>query len=105
MPGHRWSHMLGNSQMNAKVTENTERHRFELPIADGALAAAYYRLENGRVVLFHTEVPQEFSGQGIASQLARGTFELLRKTGRKAVPKCPFMSWFVIAHPEYASVV
>ena len=97
--------MLESSQMNAKVTENAEQHRFELPIADGALAAAYYRVENGRVVLFHTEVPQEFSGQGIASRLARGTFELLRKTGRKAVPKCPFMSWFIVAHPEYTDIV
>ncbi|CAH2398537.1 GNAT family N-acetyltransferase [Mesorhizobium escarrei] len=47
-----------------KVTENTQQHRFELPIADEALAAAYYRLENGRVVLIHTEIPLEFSGQG-----------------------------------------
>ena len=97
--------MLEISQMNAKVTENTEQHRFELPIADGVLASAYYRVEHGRVVLVHTEVPQEFSGQGIASRLARGTFELLRQTGRKAILKCPFMSWFVVAHPEYTDIV
>ena len=91
--------------MSPNVTENTQQHRFELPIADGMLATAYYRVDNGRVVLVHTEVPQEFSGQGIATRLARGTFELLRKTGRKAVLKCPFMSWFVVAHPEYADIV
>ncbi|TIM63446.1 MAG: N-acetyltransferase, partial [Mesorhizobium sp.] len=43
--------------MDAKVTENVQQHRFELPIADGAFAAAYYRIDNGRVVLIHTEVP------------------------------------------------
>jgi len=91
--------------MNAKVTENTQQHRFELPIADGALAAAYYRVEDGQVVLIHTEVPSEFSGQGIASRLAYGTFELLRKAGRKAILKCPFMSRFLIKHPEYADIV
>ena len=91
--------------MNAKVTENTRQHRFELPIAAGALAAAYYRVEQGRVVLIHTEVPQEFSGQGIASRLASGTFQLLRKTGRKAIPKCPFMGRFIMKHPEYADIV
>jgi uncharacterized protein len=91
--------------MNAKVTENTEQHRFELPIADGALAAAFYRIENGRVALIHTEVPSQFSGQGIATQLAEGTFELLRKTGRKAILKCPFMGQFLVKHPEYADVV
>ena len=87
--------------MNAKVTENTHLRRFELPIADGVIATAYYRLEDGRVVLIHTEVPSEFSGQGIATRLAHGTFELLRKTGRKAIPKCPFMSRFLVKHPEY----
>ncbi|TIQ29976.1 MAG: N-acetyltransferase [Mesorhizobium sp.] len=91
--------------MDAKVRENARQHRFELPIAEGALAAAYYRIEDGLVVLIHTEVPSAFSGQGIGSQLAQGLFELLRKTGRKAVLKCPFMVRFLIRHPEYADVV
>ncbi|MEI9412416.1 GNAT family N-acetyltransferase [Mesorhizobium salmacidum] len=91
--------------MHAKVTENIQQHRFELPITSQAFAVAYYTLQDGKVALIHTEVPSEFSGQGIASRLAQGTFELLRKTGRKAVLKCPFMSGFVAKHPEYTDVV
>ncbi|MCA0046193.1 N-acetyltransferase [Mesorhizobium sp. B283B1A] len=91
--------------MDAKVTENIRQHRFELPIIGQAFAVAYYTLQDGKVALIHTEVPSEFSGQGIASRLAQGTFELLRKTGRKAVLKCPFMSGFVARHPEYTDVV
>jgi predicted GNAT family acetyltransferase len=92
-------------RMDTQVKENVQQHRFELPIVHGALAAAYYRVENGQVVLIHTEVPAQYSGQGIASRLAQGTFELLRRTGRKAIPKCPFMSGFVAKHPEYTDVV
>jgi predicted GNAT family acetyltransferase len=91
--------------MNEKVEENIPQKRFELKISDDALAAAYYRLDGVRVVLIHTEVPAEFSGQGIATELAHGTFSLLRETGRTAVPKCPFMSRFVARHPEYADLV
>ncbi|MDX8490437.1 GNAT family N-acetyltransferase [Mesorhizobium sp. VK22B] len=91
--------------MDAKVVENAQQHRFELPIDGEILASAYYRIESGKVALIHTEVPSEFSGQGIASRLAQGTFELLRKTGRKAILKCPFMSRFFAKHPEYADVV
>jgi len=91
--------------MHAEVFENIPLRRFELPIAGEIMAAAYYRVESGKVVLIHTEVPSEFSGQGIASRLAQGTFDLLRKTGRKAILKCPFMSWFFEKHPEYADVV
>jgi predicted GNAT family acetyltransferase len=88
-----------------EVRENVAQHRFELPIAGEALAVAYYTIEDGRVVLTHTEVPAAFSGQGIASRLAHGVFELLRRTGRKAVLKCPFMGEFFARHPEYADVV
>ena len=91
--------------MGTKVSENVEQRRFELPINGEALAAAYYRLDNGRIVLIHTEVPAEFSGQGIASLLAQGTFELLRQSGRKAVLRCPFMGRFLVKHPEYADIV
>jgi len=91
--------------MRLKVKENTQQHRFELPIGDDLFAAAYYLIEDGRVVLIHTEVPAEFSGRGIGSQLAAETFELLRKTGRKAILKCPFIVRFFAKHPEYADVV
>lgn len=93
------------TRLDAEVRENPSHHRFERPIHDGAIAAAYYRNADGKLVFIHTEVPTEFSGQGIATELARGTFELLRKSGRRAVLTCPFMVHFSNTHPEYADVV
>ena len=87
------------------VIENPGQQRFERPISDDAFAAAYYRETSGRLVFIHTEVPSEFAGRGIATELARGTFDLLRKTGRKAVLTCPFMVRFANTHPEYADVI
>ena len=87
------------------VTENVAQHRFELPIGPDAIAAAYYREEDGRVSLIHTEVPSEYSGHGWASKLAAGTLDLLRQSGRLAVVKCPFMAAFYVRHPEYSDVV
>ena len=91
--------------MTTIVRENAPEHRFERPIHETAMAAAYYRLDNGRLVFIHTEVPFEFSGQGIATELAHGTFELLRQSGRKATLVCPFMVHFFAAHPEYKDIV
>jgi len=88
-----------------EVRENPQEHRFERPIHDNAMAAAYYRLADGRLVFIHTEVPTEFSGLGIGTELARGAFELLRHSGRKASLTCPFMVRFAAKHPEYADVV
>ena len=95
----------GRSSAPIEVRENPGQNRFERPIRDDAIAAAYYRDADGKLVFIHTEVPFEFSGQGIATELARGTFDLLRESGRKAVLTCPFMVRFAIAHPEYADVV
>ena len=86
--------LRGLADRRVAVRENPEQHRFERPIHNDAIAAAYYRTADGRLVFIHTEVPTEFSGQGIATELARGTFELLRQSGRKAILRCPFMVHF-----------
>lgn len=104
-PGAAAAPMDENQAGENQVRENVQRHRFELPIAGEAMALAYYTIENGQLVLTHTEVPSEYAGQGIASRLAQGTFELLRRTGRKAVLKCPFMGDYFARHPEYGDIV
>lgn len=90
----------------SEVTDNPAEHRFELAI-DGSedLAEAYYRVEGDQVVLTHTIVPQQFSGQGIGSRLAHGVFDTIRASGRKAVLRCEFMGAFYARHHEYADIV
>lgn len=90
--------------MDNTVTENPAAHRFEMAIGD-AFAAAYYRLEDGKVVLIHTEVPQELSGQGIGSRLAEGVFRLIRASGRKVIVRCSFMAGWASRHTEVADLV
>ena len=90
--------------MDAEVVDNPERSRFELPVG-GAVAFAEYRDEDGRVLLLHTEVPQELSGQGVGSRLAKGVFEALRGRGARVVAECPFMAAYAGRHPEYAGLL
>ena len=90
--------------MKTDVIDNPREHRFELPVGD-ALAVAYYKDEDGRIALLHTEVPQELSGRGIGSKLAHGVFEALRARGSRVVAKCPFMAAYAGRHPEYAGML
>jgi predicted GNAT family acetyltransferase len=87
-----------------EVTDNPTEGRFELAL-DGAIAVAYYKIVDGRIVLTHTEVPQQFSGQGIGSRLARGVFETIRSRGQRAIAKCPFMAAYASRHPEFAALL
>ena len=92
--------------MSNGVVENPQEHRFELALEGDDIAAADYRLdENGDLVLIHTEVPYEYSGRGIGTRLATGTFDLIRASGRKAVLRCSFMQRFYATHPQYSDIV
>lgn len=91
--------------MDGEVVENPKEHRFELALDDGDEALAYYRLDGDRVVLTHTEVPQQYAGRGIGSKLAQGVFDILRQTGRKIVVKCPFLKVWAARHPSYNDII
>ncbi|WP_431015703.1 GNAT family N-acetyltransferase [Bradyrhizobium pachyrhizi] len=91
--------------MESDIRDNPAMSRFEMPLGDTALAVAYYKVEDGRVVLLHTEVPQELSGLGYGSMLALGVFEALRRGGKRVIAECPFMSSYAARHPEYAALL
>lgn len=86
------------------VVEKPEQNRFELAL-DGGTALVAYRRDGERLVLVHTEVPEQFAGQGVGSKLAKGVFELLRASGRKAVVRCEFLKGWIAKHPGYNDVV
>jgi predicted GNAT family acetyltransferase len=90
--------------MDESVTDNPAHSRFELAVG-GATALVHYTRHGKALVLDHTEVPPDLSGQGIGSRLAEGVFENLRLTGRKAGVRCSFLLSYLERHPDYADVV
>lgn len=101
-----WGPETDAPRSSADVIENEAGKRFERRLDGERIAAAYYAPgPEGRLRFIHTEVPPEYSGQGIATELAIGAFELLRQTGRRAILICPFMIHFYQNHPEYRDVV
>jgi len=88
------------------VRHNPALNRFELPIEGDAMAICVYRRDDeGRYVLLHTEVPDEFAGQGLAAALAKGLFAMARAQGFALVLRCPYMAAWYARHPEYGDVV
>lgn len=87
------------------IINNRSMSRYELPISEDAAAVVYYGIEDGRVILRHTDVPFEFSGQGYGTRLARAVFDKLRSEGARVVVTCPFMALFAARNPEYATML
>jgi hypothetical protein len=86
------------------VRDNGAAQRYEMDVA-GKSAFITYRRSPGVVTLLHAEVPQELSGQGIGSQLARGALELARAQGCKVVPRCPFIANYMKTHAEFQDLL
>ncbi len=86
--------------MGLDVADNPQLERYEARL-DGELAGfAQYRVEGGRLTLFHTEVRPAFEGQGIGSALAASALEGVRSRGLELVPRCSFIASYVQHHPD-----
>jgi uncharacterized protein len=88
----------------SEVTNNSEKHRFELAI-DGHIAATYYKISDGVITFIHTEVPPELGGKGIGSKLIRAALDQVRTAGLKVIPQCPFVKAFIEKHPDYQDLL
>lgn len=88
-----------NTPTPSSVRDNTEQHRFELPL-DGHTAFAEYRRSDGTLYVMHTEVPKELNGKGIGSALVRGLLDIARTEGLKVKPLCPFVRGYIEKHAE-----
>lgn len=88
----------------SEVTNNAEKHRFELAV-DGQIAATYYEIADGVITFVHTEVPPELGGKGIGSKLIKGALDQVRKDGLKVIPQCPFVKAFIEKHPDYQDLL
>lgn len=87
------------------VQDNPAKRRYEA-IVDGEVAGyVSYQEQEGELVLIHTEVAEEFEGQGIGSRLAGGTLDDIRARSLRIVPLCPFIKSFIERHPDYSDLV
>lgn len=89
---------------DAAIRDNTELHRYELPLGDQVAVVTYNRSEPN-LMITETLVPEALEGQGIASRLAKHVLADARARGLLILPVCPFFSDYLQKHPEYAGVI
>ena len=87
----------------AAIRDNKALGRFELDV-EGAVAFANYRLTPQAVIITHTETPRALRGRGVASELIKGSLDLIRADGRKVIAGCGFVVDYLTKHPEYADL-
>jgi predicted GNAT family acetyltransferase len=92
--------------MTLEARHEPALQRFAAPVGEGKKAVLEYRVAaSGVLDYYHTFVPREARGRGVASQLASFALEYARAQGYLVRPSCPFVSRFVAANPQYADLV
>jgi uncharacterized protein len=81
------------------VIDDADQRRF-LVSEDGVDAELVYRADGNRLVLVHTEVPEEFRGRGVGGRLVAAAVDRARSTGEVVVPRCPYARRWLREHPE-----
>ena len=90
---------------SVEVRDNPDQHRYEI-LVDGVVAGhARYRRESGVVVFIHTEVDDQYAGQGLGRRLARAALEDVGERGLRVTPLCPFIARFIHNNPEYQDLL
>lgn len=102
----RADHLMPTDAIDATVTNNAARQRYEA-IVEGAATAGFvdYQETKELVILTHTVVDPAFEGRGVGSTLARSALEDIRDRGLKALVTCPFILGWLRRHPHYVDVL
>jgi uncharacterized protein len=88
-----------------QVIDNAAKRRYEA-LVDGAVAGyVLYEQREGELVLIHTEVAEEFEGEGVGSRLIAGALDDIRARGLQVTPLCPFAAAYIKRHAEYSDLV
>ena len=76
--------------------------RFEISV-DGTRAGLTQFVDtDGQRIFFHTELGDEYAGQGLGGELVARALDATRETGLRVVPVCPYVKRFLGKHEEYA---
>ncbi|AUS77199.1 N-acetyltransferase [Actinoalloteichus sp. AHMU CJ021] len=86
----------------ARVVRDEGRSRYEVWVGDTRAGFADFQEVGNSTILTHTEVSNDFAGQGLGTRLATGALDDVVARGHKIVPVCSFIADFVARNPRFA---
>ena len=82
-----------------QIRNNEAESRFESEV-DGKLSFVEYKMAPHRIILVHTEVPEELSGRSIAQEMAKTALDYARQNNLHVVALCSYIAAYIKRHPE-----
>jgi|SRR5579859_1922708 len=88
----------------ASVVHNQAAQQFEL-LAGSDVGLLQYRIRDGRMVVYHTEVPRHLERRGLAARMTHAALQFAREQKLRVEPRCPYTAAFFRKHPEYSDLL
>lgn len=86
--------------MENTVKHDKENHKFYLEL-EGKEAHLFYRIVDDKTLeFFHTFVPYEQRGGGVAAMVVEGGFKFAKEKGYKVIPSCSYVEFYIRRHKE-----
>ncbi len=87
-----------------EVIHNEANHRFEIWI-DGTLSELDYRLQGNIMIMYHTGVPLQLEGHGIAGRLTQTALDYAAEKSLDVAPLCSYVAVYIRRYPQYQKLV
>ena len=79
--------------------------KFYTKLEEKRAVCEYYYEDLSTLVLYHTFVPSEYRGQGIASKLIKEALDYAQRNQLKVIPRCSAVSIYIRRHPAYQDLL
>ncbi|NLG55663.1 MAG: N-acetyltransferase [Rhodococcus sp.] len=79
--------------------------RYEIHVDDAIAGFAEYLDSDDRRIFFHTEIGEEYGGQGLGSTLIQEAVVDTIRSGKRIVPICSFVAKYLEKNPAYSEHV
>jgi predicted GNAT family acetyltransferase len=87
------------------VVHEPENHRFVLVREGAELGFTEYRTRENEFRFTHTEIDPQIQEHGLGTLLVTGALDWIRQnTTAKVSASCPFVTAFLLRHPEYTDL-
>lgn len=87
--------------MDLSVKHDKDAKKYYTIVEGRESVCEYTSVDGNTLNLWHTYVPPELRGRGIADELVRQALEDLLEKGYKVIPSCWFVRVYMDRHPRY----
>ncbi|MFI8893433.1 GNAT family N-acetyltransferase [Streptomyces paradoxus] len=95
---------MSQSSAVPTVQRSDTEHLYAILVDGRRAGLTAYRDRGEQRVFFHTEIDDDFAGQGLAGQLVGSALADVRASGKRIVPVCPYVASYLKRHDGFADI-